>query len=384
MIITKQPFQQTRRLKRKEIFNQKILNQKQMKKITLGVFTPPLKGVFILFMFFLVAAGCRKHDEQRFLSGYQQINLVADVDGYGAAIIDPNLVNAWGIAIAPSGPLWISANHTGLSTIYNRTGATLRPPVTILDGEGAPTGQVFNSTTSFVIPDNGLPAKFIFAGEDGTITAWNGGNNAGKVGGNPAGDAVYKGLAMGNDGTGNFLYATNFKGQKIDVFDSTFNYVTDKPFEDHFLPAGYGPFNIRNINGKLYVTYAKLKGPDNQDDEKGPGNGYIDVFSMKGKLLKRFASRGALNSPWGIVQAVSGITNVPNAILVGNFGDGRINVYEANGDFIGPLRDVNNKPIVIDGLWAIENNVPGGDANQLFFTAGPAEEEHGLFGYLSK
>ncbi|MGH2565795.1 MAG: hypothetical protein ACRDE5_14860, partial [Ginsengibacter sp.] len=124
-----------------------------MKKIILGVFTPPLKGLFILFMFFLVVAGCRKHNEQQFLNGYQQTNLVSDVDGYGAAIIDPNLVNAWGIAIVPSGPLWISANHTGLSTIYNRTGMTLRPPVTILNGEGAPTGQVFNSTTSFIIPD---------------------------------------------------------------------------------------------------------------------------------------------------------------------------------------------------------------------------------------
>lgn len=355
-----------------------------MRKITPGVFTPPLKGLFILFMFFLAGAGCKKHDEQRFLNGYQQTNLVADVDGYGAAIIDPNLVNAWGIAIAPSGPLWISANHTGSSVIYNRSGMTLRPPVTILNGEGAPTGQVFNPTTDFVITDNGKPAKFIFTGEDGTITAWNGGNNAGKVADRSAWEAVYKGLAMGNDGNGNFLYAANFKGQKIDVFDNAYNYVTDKPFEDHSIPSDYGPFNIRNINGKLYVTYAKLKAPDNMDDEKGPGNGYVDVFSMKGKLLRRFASRGPLNSPWGIVQATTGIMNVPNAILIGNFGDGRINVYEAEGEFIGPLRDDKNHPIVIDGLWALENNVPGGDANQLFFTAGPAEEEHGLFGYLSR
>ena len=361
-----------------------------MKKITLGASAPPLKGLFILFIFFIAGAGGRKHEDQQFLKGYVQTNLVADVVGYGAAIIDPNLVNAWGIAVAPSGPVWISANHTSLSTIYNRSGMALRPPVTILNGQGAPTGQVFNPTTDFIIPENGMPAKFIFAGEDGTITAWNGGNNAGIVADRSAWKAVYKGLAMGNDGTGNFLYAANFKGQKIDVFDNAFNYVTDKtenadkPFADHFIPQGYGPFNIRNINGRLYVTYAKLKAPDNQDDQSGPGNGYVDIFSMKGKLLRRFASRGPLNSPWGIVQAATGITNVPNAILVGNFGDGRINVYEADGGFIGSLRDVNNHPVVIEGLWALENNVPGGDTNQLFFTAGPAEEKHGLFGYLSK
>lgn len=355
-----------------------------MKKTTYKIITPPLTAFFILAMFFMVFAGCKKGEELKFINGYKQTNLVADVDGFNAAIIDPNLVNAWGIAIVPSGPLWISANHTSLSTIYNRTGMALRAPVTIEGGEGAPTGQVFNTTTDFKLKSNGQPAKFIFAGEDGTITAWNGGNDAGVVADRSSFDAVYKGIAMGNDGNANFLYATNFKGQKIDVFDTAFQYVTDKPFEDHYIPAGYGPFNIRNINGYLYVTYAKLKGPDNEDDQSGPGNGFVDIFTTQGKLVRRFASRGALNSPWGIVQATTGIDHVPNAILIGNFGDGRINVFDQQGIFIGPLRDVNNHPIAIDGLWAIENNVPGGDPEQIFFTAGPQDESHGLFGYLSK
>ncbi|MFI5188513.1 MAG: TIGR03118 family protein [Chitinophagales bacterium] len=355
-----------------------------MKKITHRVFVPPLNVFLVLLMVFTIFDSCRKGEEQKFLNGYKQTNLVADTLGFNAAIIDPNLVNAWGISLVPSGPIWISANHTSLSTIYNRTGMALRPPVTILGGGGAPTGQLFNSTTSFVLTSNGLPAKFIFAGEDGTITAWNGGNDAGVAADRSKWGAVYKGIAMGNDGTGNFLYATNFKGQKVDVFDSAFNYVADKPFEDKYIPPGYGPFNIRNINGSLYVTYAKLKGPDNEDDQKGPGNGFVDIFTTKGIFVKRFASRGALNSPWGIVQSAMGVGNVPNAILVGNFGDGRINVYSQDGNFIGPLRDNYNHPIQIEGLWAIENNVPGGDPNQLFFTAGPDDESHGLFGYLSK
>jgi len=354
-----------------------------MKKSTRMVFSPPLNVFLVLLTLFLVFNGCRKGEEQKFLNGYKQTNLVADTAGFNAAIIDPNLVNAWGVEIVPSGPLWISSNEKSLSVIYNRTGMALRPPVTILGGEAAPTGQVFNTTTSFVLSNN-APAKFIFASEDGTITAWNGGNDAGKVADGSSWGAVYKGIALGNDGTGNFIYATNFKGRTIDVFDSAFTHVTDKPFEDKYIPADFGPFNIRNINGNLYVTYAKLKGPDDEDDQAGPGNGFVDVFTTTGHLVKRFATRGALNSPWGIIQSSMGIPNVPNAILVGNFGDGHINVFSEHGDFIGPLRDNYNHPIVIDGLWAIENNVPGGDANQIFFTAGPDDESHGLFGYLSK
>lgn len=355
-----------------------------MKKITFGVFAPPLKGFFILGIFFMIINGCKKHDVPFLLNGYQQTNLVSDVDGYGAARIDPNLVNPWGISFSATSPLWISANHTSVSVIYDKNGTTVIPPVTIKNGNGAPTGQVFNGTTGFVIPETGKPARFIFAGEDGTLSAWNGGSAAVQVADRSQNGAVYKGIAMGNDGAGNFLYVANFKGSKVDVFDSTFQYVTDKPFLDHSIPANYGPFNIRNINGNLYVTYAKHKAPDNMDDQKGPGNGYVDIFSTKGVLLKRFASRGALNSPWGIVPAVTGFSPVPNAIVIGNFGDGRINVYGEDGGFVGSLKDDSGHDIVIDGLWAIENNIHNADPKQLYFTAGPANETHGLFGYLSK
>src|SRR5450432_1351495 len=277
-----------------------------MKKVTHGVFTPTLKGFFILSMFFLISAGCRKHDVHFLLSGYQKTVLVADVDGFGAARLDPTLVNPWGIAVVPNGPIWIASNHTSTTQVYDKTGATLIPAIPVLGGEGAPTGVVFNSTKQFVVPDNGKPGKFIFAGEDGTLSAWNGGTSTFKVVDRSAWEAVYKGLAMGSVGADTFLYATNFKGGKIDVFDKNYNLVTDKPFWDPFIPNGFAPFNVRNIGGWLYVTYAKLKGPDNEDDQKGPGNGFIDIYNTSGRLLKRFASRGALNSPWGMVEASQG------------------------------------------------------------------------------
>jgi uncharacterized protein (TIGR03118 family) len=355
-----------------------------MKTIAHGVFSPPLKGIFGLCMFFILSAGCRKHDVHFLLSGYQKTVLVADVDGFGAARLDPTLVNAWGIAVVPNGPIWIASNHTSFTQVYDKTGAAILPAIPILGGESAPTGVVFNATSNFVVPDNGKPGRFIFAGEDGTLNAWNGGTATFKVADQSAREAVYKGLAMGSAGADTFLYATNFKGGKVDVFDKNYNLVTDKPFLDPFIPNDFAPFNIRNIGGWLYVTYAKLKGPDNEDDQAGAGNGFIDIFNTKGRLLKRFASRGALNSPWGIVEATSGFGTIGHAILVGNFGDGRINVFDSEGRFFGHLNDDKGQPIEIQGLWSIENNVTGADPNQLYFTAGPDDESHGLFGYLLK
>ncbi len=355
-----------------------------MKKFVPEVFTSSLKIFLFLCMFVVVLNGCKKHDMPPIsFDGYHQTNLVSDVDGYGAARIDPSLVNPWGISFSATSPLWISANHSSASLIYDKDGNTVIPPVTIQGGSGAPTGQVFNGTTGFVISGTGKPARFIFCGEDGTITAWNGGAAAILVADRSHNNAVYKGMAFGNDGKANFLYVANFKGSMVDVFDSNFNYVTDKPFHDASIPADYGPFNIRNINGKLYVTYAKHKAPDNMDDQKGPGNGYVDVFNMNGKLLKRFASGGSLNSPWGIVNAAPGFTP-SDAILIGNFGDGHINVFDEDGRFIGSLKDQWGKDIQIEGLWAIENNIHNADPSFIYFTAGPAEESHGLFGYLSK
>jgi uncharacterized protein (TIGR03118 family) len=316
----------------------------------------------------------------------KQVNLVADTAGYNAARIDTNLVNAWGIAAVPNGPLWISSNHKGLSTVYDKTGQALRAPVTVpsvaAGQTGAPTGVVFNSTADFG------GNKFIFASEDGIVAAWSSGNTAVKVADRSSSNAVYKGIAMANDGTANFIYLTNFKGAKIDVFDKNFNYVTSKPFLDPGIPAGFAPFNIVNIGGKLYVSYAKQKGPDNMDDQKGPGNGYVDIFDPNGTLIKRFASQGNLNSPWGIALAPAGFAEGnQTTILIGNFGDGRISVFDMQGNFEGQLK-IGGQTLAIDGLWDIdflENNMPGGNpTDPLFFTAGPVDESHGLFGYVQK
>lgn len=331
-------------------------------------------------------SGCLK-DHNFPLSNYKTVVLVANSASYGAATIDDKLLNAWGIAVAPSGPLWIASNHGSVSTVYNRSGLTLLPPVTIpshgKSAGGAPTGVIFNPTPDFVIPSSGSAAKFIFAGEDGIISAWNGGSSAVAVADRSTAEAVYKGIAMANFGGHNFLYATDFRGGKIDVFNDHFVYLTSMLFKDPSLPNHFAPFNIKNIKGLLFVTYAKQKGPDNEDDEAGPGNGFIDIFNPAGAFVKRFASHGPLNSPWGMATSTRLFHDIPDALLVGNFGDGTINVYEPSGAYRGPLK-MNGNPISIEGLWAIENNVPGGNPKQLFFTAGPADEEDGLFGYIEK
>jgi uncharacterized protein (TIGR03118 family) len=340
-----------------------------------------LTGLLVISFFY----ACKKDAGSGKKFDVKQVNLVADTAGFGTARIDTNLLNAWGIAVAPSGSIWISANHKGVSVIYNRTGQTVLPPVTIpsiAPGQpGAPDGVIFNST-----PDFG-GSRFIFASEDGIILAWSSGSSAVNVVDRSASNTVYKGIAMATDGSANFLYAANFKGGKIDVFDKNFNYVANKPFLDPGIPAGFAPFNILNVDGKLYVMYAKQKAPDNMDDQKGPGNGYVDIFNPDGTFIKRFASQGALNSPWGMAVAATGFADVHETILIGNFGDGRINVFDTQGNFEGQLQN-HGQPLSIDGLWAIDflqNNKPGGNPNNpLFFTAGPGDESHGLFGYLQK
>ena len=335
-------------------------------------------GTAIIFALLIAATGCRKKSSAVAASVYQQVNLVSDVSGYNAARIDPNLGNAWGIAIGPTGAFWISANHTALGPVYDRNGTQLLPAVST---SGSPvTGVVYNNTGSF------MGAKFIYAGEDGKILAWTSGDSAIVMADRSASNAVYKGLAIASDGSANFIYAANFKGNKIDVFDQNYNYVTGKPFTDASIPAGFAPFNIYNHDGKLYVTYAKQLAPDNEDDEKGVGNGYVDIFNPDGTLVKRFASQGTLNSPWGLVDAPAGFGQGTDIILVGNFGDGRINIFKSDGTFVGQLMS-NGSTIQIDGLWALvfpEDGIPAGDPNQLFFTAGPHDEDHGLFGYLMK
>lgn len=314
-----------------------------------------------------------------------QTNLVSDTPAFGASRIDMNLANAWGIAAPIGGPIWISANHTGVSVIYDRAGNTLRPPVTIPSTApgliGAPTGVIFNST-----PDFG-GNKFIFASEDGIVLAWKpGSNSASKVADRTYVSAVYKGIAMVNDGGSNFLCLTNFRGSEIDVFDKNFHFVTDHRFVDPTIPDGFAPFNIQTIEGKVYITYAKQK-PDKHDDQSGPGFGYVDVFNPNGTLVKRFASQGTLNSPWGITLAAAGFAGDQPTILISNFGDGKINIFSLDGTFKGQVKS-RGETLSIDGLWAIDflnNNMPGGSPNDpLYFTAGPFGEAHGLFGYLRR
>ncbi len=338
--------------------------------------------------------GCKKNSDSTTSSsgssggggyiGHEQVNLVSDLKSFGAARIDPNLANPWGIAFSPSGAIWIASNHTGMSVVYDRMGRQLLPPVSIpsngTHNGGSPTGVIFNSSTT-----DFFGYKFIFANEDGTISAWSSGDSTITISGRAAFGAIYKGITIANDGGENFLYLANFKSRSIDVFDKDFNYILSKPFFSRNLPPEYAPFNIENIDNKLYVTYALPEMPEGEDDVRGAGNGYVDIFMPDGTFLKHFATRGTLNSPWGIAKAPEEFGLGKDVILIGNFGDGRINIFNSDGVYQGQVTD-RGTPIEIEGLWAITfpKPNPGGDPNQLFFTAGPADEEHGVFGYLQK
>jgi uncharacterized protein (TIGR03118 family) len=329
------------------------------------------------------------------VSAYLPINLVSDQAGV-ARIQDTNLVNAWGLAISPTGgAFWVADNGTDVATLYSGDvgGSALHTvPLVVSIPNGAPTGQVFNGNSSdFIVNDgngNSGHAVFIFSSESGTISGWAPGvpppppSTAAQVGVTVDG-AIFKGLALANNGTGNFLYATDFHNNAIDVFDNTFTQVTPAgSFTDPNLPAGYAPFGIQNIGGTLYVSYA-LQDADAHDDVAGPGHGFIDAYDADGNLLRRVASQGTLNSPWGMVQAPANFGRFSNDLLVGNFGDGRINAFDPNsGAFLGQLKLGNDTPVTIPGLWALAfgNGVTAGDSNSLYFTSGPNDEANGLFG----
>ena len=321
-----------------------------------------------------------------------------------AAHTDNQLLNAWGVAFFPGGPFWISDNNSGLSTLYDGAGVKQGLVVTIPASPNepagtvaAPTGIVWNpdeahANEGFKIPasagGNGNPAIFMFDSEDGTILAWNGGNTAhivvdNSVNPSAANGAVYKGLALGTNATGNFLFAANFRAGKVEAYDGNFALATlDGSFGDPDLPAGFAPFGIRNIDGALWVTYAK-QNATKHDDVAAPGSGFVDIFDTDGHLLKHFAAHGRLNSPWGLAEVPAGFGHFGGDILVGNFGDGRINVYSRRGEFIDQLEDMKGKPITIDGLWTVTF---GGGLNSspetLYFTAGPGGEMNGLFGKI--
>jgi uncharacterized protein (TIGR03118 family) len=322
---------------------------------------------------------------------YQQTNLVSDITGFNAARIDTNLVNAWGISLNPSGIFWLSSNGKGLTVVYDKNGNQLRAPVNMNAGGpngGTPSGAVFNGTTDFIIPSTGEVSRFIFSAEDGKIYAWRSGDSTRTVADRSAWGAVHKGLELASNDSINYLYAPDFHNGAIDVFDKNFNYVS-MPFKDTKIPKGFAPFNIRLIDGYLFVTYAKQLLPDKHDDEKGPGNGYVDIFKTDGSFVSRMVTRGVLNSPWGIEKAPEAFGQGKSSILVGNFGDGKINVFEEyEGEFLGDLKvKGGDKSLVIDGLWGItfpDGRIPGDDPNKLYFTAGPDDESHSLFGYITQ
>src|SRR5256886_4542181 len=326
-------------------------------------------------------------------SAYLWHNLVSDVPGL-ADHTDTNLLNPWGIAFSATSPFWISDNHSGLATLYDSSGTTQSlvvaiPPPTGGTPPAAPTGIVFNNTTNFIVVANSV-ARFIFATEDGTISAWASGANAVLKVDNSASSAIYKGLALGSAKGSNYLYAADFHNGKVDVFDGNFNPVTlAGAFTDPGIPAGFAPFGIETIGSNVFVAYAK-QDADAHDDIPGPGNGYVDIYDPSGSLVKRFASKEAVGSPWGMAIGAAGVGQFGGQLLIGNFGDGTINAFDpVSGVFLGSLTDFNGTPIAIEGLWALKfgNGGKGGDTNTLYFTAGIAAggaiEDHGLFGSLS-
>jgi uncharacterized protein (TIGR03118 family) len=396
-----------------------------MKKLNLITFTNNVVLICLLASFFLFSTGCQKsndipdsiqedvlqtdHRLHGVLNDFLQVNLVANNNQYGAPNIDPLLINGWGIAFSTTGTPWIGAQGGHVSTVYNREGGTVLAPVHIPSPGGAeggnPTGVVFNgSTTDFIIPAGNTtgapaPARFIFVGVDGIVSAWNGtwGNHAYSKFNNVA-TSAYTGLTLATNAGNNFLYAADFKARKIAVWDKNWNPVT-MSFKDHRLPWGYSPFNIQVIGDKLYVTYAKV-GPDGRS-QAGRGKGFVNIFSTDGKLLKRFADNDKLNAPWAVAKVPDtffpqknnkddengrhGQDNNKPSILIGNFGDGRINVYTDNGKFLGQMRS-NRHTLVIDGLWALTfpPSTSTIDPNRLYFAAGPKHETNGLFGYIIK
>ncbi|GGB17352.1 hypothetical protein GCM10011511_46430 [Puia dinghuensis] len=378
---------------------------------------PSIQRRWPLLACLLLATACHKliFINNHHLRSFQQVNLVANKSSYGAGLTDSTLQNAWGLAWSPSGIAWVNSQAGHVSELYTADGAIVRPPVAIPSpGDtigGNPTGIVFNSTKGFRIA-NGKPAAFIFVGLDGVLSAWNGGsgNNAQKIGHDST--SVFTGLAIDSNAAGQtFIYAADILSGKIVVWDTAWKPVA-MTFTDGSLPMGYAPYNIQSVGGWLYVTYAKVKAGG--FPVFGVGLGIVDIFKGDGSFVKRFATGGDLNAPWGITMTPAnflasadmgndegddeghnnqgddndqgnGNLNEP-VILVGNLGDGRINVFLQNGTFKGQLQS-NKKTIVIDGLWAL-GFPPTTDTAvnhmRLYFTAGPVNQADGLFGYLLK
>jgi uncharacterized protein (TIGR03118 family) len=316
-------------------------------------------------------------------NSYTVTPLVSDQPGV-APHTDPNLVNAWGLTAGPTTPWWVSDNGTDVSTLYGGDGT---PRSLVVSVPGGPTGTAFNPTAGFVLPTGGK-ALFLFDGEDGIIRGWNGaqGTTAVVVKDRSDQGAIYKGLTVADTPAGPRLYAADFHNGRIDVFDGGLGLVTGG-FQDRFLPSGFAPFNVQVIGNLVFVAYAK-QDEDKEDEVAGVGLGVVDAYTLDGKFVTRVASHGLLNAPWGLARAPDEFGRFGGDLLVGNFGDGKIHAYrQIFGFFVpaGTLRDDSGDQIAIDGLWALRfgNNSAAGLASTLFFTAGPDEESHGLFGSIT-
>jgi len=399
------------------------MNQPTLLKIRLR----PTHLLLLITAALALSTSCRKenrHDNNNDLANFGQVILVANKASYNPVLVDSTLQNAWGLTFSSNGIAWVNSQAGGVSELYTGEGARVRAGVHIPSPTdsvgGQPTGVVFSANKGFRLPNN-QGSNFLFAGTDGVLSGWNGaaGNNAFRLKNNSA-TSVYTGLTLAANGSANFIYAANFKTGRIDVWDTTFTLV-HMSFRDPGMPMGYAPFNIQAIGSWLFVAYAKV-GPDG-DEVHAPGAGFVSIFNTDGSFVKRFASGGTLNAPWGVVQAPAGwvtdstldrhndrifddhgngggdnsghgnnngdddkghVDNDQPTILVGNFGDGRINVFSLDGKFLGQLRS-HDHTIVIDGLWALSfapSTATTIDPNRLYFTAGPADETDGVFGYL--
>jgi uncharacterized protein (TIGR03118 family) len=362
-----------------------------------------------------LAALAALHPSPALAQHYTQTNLVSDIVG-AAPVHDPNLVNPWGLSRSSGGPWWASDNGSGDSTLYTGAGAiipingngivTIPPPRNAPAGTiAAPTGIVFNGSTDFVLPaPNSQPAAFIFVTEDGTISGWNGGPSAFLAVDNndngSANGAVYKGATSADLNGAKYLYVTNFRAARVEVYDTNFHRVklSDDAFNpdgdgDHdrddehaqHIPRGFAPFNIQNIGGSLFVTYAK-QDAQRHDDLGGDGNGYVEIFTPAGKHIGHLEHGSWLNSPWGVVWTPRDFGVFSNTILVGNFRSGWIAAF--NGftyKFIGFVQNPDSSLLSIDGLWSLTfgNGAAAGPSTTLFFSAGPDHESHGLFGTLT-
>jgi uncharacterized protein (TIGR03118 family) len=345
-------------------------------------------------------------------TGFTDTALVSNKVGVVATTttIDANLSNPWGIAVAPGLPFWIADNNSNLSTLYSGAGEVETQEITGSTDVGIaipssaagvpsnPTGQVYNGGGGFLIatPNGQETAQFMFDGEGGTIAAWAKDSGAAAVTAyddgvvDGANHAVYKGLAIGTASGATYLYATDLHNSKVDVFDTNFAKppAMQGKFVDANMPAGFVPFGIAAVNNQLYVTFA-MQDQAMHDEVTGAGLGYVDAFDFNGNLLNRFASAGALNAPWGIAVAPAGFGSLAGDVLIGNFGDGTVNIFTPNGTSVatsvGALMVSNGGALSIPGLWSLAfgNGDPDKPSTTLFYTAGFANQTDGVFGSIS-